>query len=54
MFESPKVSRIISEPTTATFITLQAEVCDNAYDKRVGDQSFLYTGLLLELMIGDV
>ena len=30
VFEHPELSRIIGEPNTATLITLQAEVRDNA------------------------
>ena len=30
LFEHPELTRIIGEPTTATLITLQAEVRDNA------------------------
>ena len=29
-FEHPEVTRIVGEPSTATLITLQAEICDNA------------------------
>ena len=30
LFEHPELSRIVGEPTTATLITLQAEIRDNA------------------------
>ena len=30
LFEHPELTRIVGEPTTATLITLQAEICDNA------------------------
>ena len=30
LFEHPELTRIVGEPTTATLITLQAEVRDNA------------------------
>ena len=30
LFEHPKLTRIVGEPSTATLITLQAEICNNA------------------------
>ena len=48
LFEHPELTRIVGEPTTATLITLQAEISDNAQSVQsdLGDCANGHLGLV--------